>query len=201
MAMHVHEVHAAVIHAPLALLPAAAAVDLVAAAGDHDGLHKAGRKLWWMAVGAGAFAGVAGLAASQEIKANDRQTEDMMWLHGIGNTAILLAGVGMAVWRTFRRPSLPQALTGLAASGLAMYTAYLGGEMVYGQGVGVRAMPGLAPTGVAHSEPVLSARAPGMFLRDAVRGLGWLMRRTSRALTARQPVARRALRGSPQTTA
>lgn len=201
MAMHVHEVHAAVVHAPLALLPAAAAVDLVAATGDHGGLHKVGRKLWWMVVGAGAFAGMSGLAASQEIKADDRQTEDMLWLHGIGNTAILLAGVGMAVWRTFRRPSLPQALTGVAACGLAVYTAYLGGEMVYGQGVGVRAMPGLAPTGVARSEPVLSAPAPRMFLRDAVRGLGWLMRRTSRVLNARQPLARRALRGSPQTTA
>ena len=161
-------------------------------------LGSVGRKLWWMAVGAGAFAGMAGLAASQEIKADDDRSEDMMWLHGIGNTAILLAGVGMAVWRTFKRPSLPQALTGLAASGLAMYTAYLGGEMVYGQGIGVRAMPGLSSTGVAHSAPVLSRMAPRMFLRDALRGVGWLLGRTSRVLTGRQPLARRALRGSPE---
>ena len=122
----------------------------------------------------------------------------MMWVHGIANTAILVGGIGMALWRTFHRPTLPQALTGVGASLLATYTAYLGGEMVYGQGMGVRAMPSASATGVAYSEPVLSARAPGVFLRDAARGLAWLIRRSSRALTGRRPLYLSALRGSPQ---
>ena len=63
------------------------------------------------------------MAASQEIKAEDPHTEDMMWLHGIGNTAILLGALGVAAWRTGRRASLPQSIIGLAASGLSLFTA------------------------------------------------------------------------------
>ena len=179
MGMHVHELHAAAIHAPLVLLPAAAAVDLSAAiTGNRQG-DALGRKLWWLAVGAGALAGVAGLAASQEVKTDDHVTEDMMWLHGAANFTILLGGLGVALYRSFKRPSLPQALVGLSAVGLSFYTAYLGGEMVYGEGVGVRAVPEFAPSGIRRSPPVLSRSAPATFLRDAVAGLSWLVRRTA----------------------
>src|SRR5262245_29180493 len=108
MAMHVHELHAAAVHAPLVLMPAAAAVDLGAAVSKNRRRAALGRQLWWLAVGGAAVAGLAGLAASQEIKADDPASEDMLWLHGIGNFAILLGGVGMALWRTFRRPSATQ---------------------------------------------------------------------------------------------
>src|SRR5215471_19512999 len=114
MALHVHELHAAAVHAPLVLLPAAAAVDLGAAMSGSRPRAALGSRLWWWAVGGAAVAGVAGLAASQEIKADDPRTEDMLWLHGIGNFAILLGGVGMALWRTFRRPSVVQSAVGLA---------------------------------------------------------------------------------------
>ena len=59
-------------------------------------------------VGAGVLAGVTGLAASQEIKAEDPRSEDMMWLHGAANFAILLGATGLALWRTFRRPAPPR---------------------------------------------------------------------------------------------
>jgi uncharacterized membrane protein len=192
MAMRVHELHAAAVHAPLVLLPAAALVDLDAA--TRGGARRAalGRRLWWLGVGAAGLAGVAGLAASQEIKTDDPTSEDMMWLHGAGNVGILLSGAGMAIWRSFRRPSLGGALLGVGAAGLALYTAYLGGEMVYGRGVGVRALPRIAPTGVRRSPPVLSRAAPGAFARDAVAGLVWLFRRTARALLGRRPIDRNA---------
>ena len=190
MAMRVHELHASATHAPLALLPAAAAVDLVAAITGDRRKAALGRKLWWWGVGAGALAGVAGLAASQEIKAEDARSEDMMWLHGAANVTILLGATGIALWRSFRRPSVASAAVGLGACGLALYTAYLGGEMVYAHGVGVRSMPWIAPTGVRQSPSVLSASAPGTVLRDAVKGFAWLVRRTVRALAGRQPVNR-----------
>ena len=101
MAMHVHELHAASTHAPPAGSPAAVSGDRRKAA--------LGRKLWWWGVGAGALAGVAGLAASQEIKAEDARSEDMMWLHGAANFAIVLGATGIALWRTFRRPSVTAA--------------------------------------------------------------------------------------------
>lgn len=190
MGMHVHEVHAAAVHAPLVLLPAAAAVDLAAALNGkrtHDAL---GRKLWWLAVGAGGLAGLAGLAASQEVKTDEPQVDDMMWLHGAANFTIVLGGLGVALWRTFRRPNLMQAAIGIGASGLAMYTAYLGGEMVYGRGVGVRAMFAAAPSGVRRSPPLLSRSAPGTFFRDALAGFSWLVRRAGRSVTGTQPVQR-----------
>jgi uncharacterized membrane protein len=186
--MHIHELHAASTHAPLVLLPAAALVDLAATLSGDRRQAALGRKLWWLGVGAGALAGVAGLAASQEIKAEDPRSEDMMWLHGAANFAIVLGATGIALWRSFRRPSLGAAAAGLGACGVALYTAYLGGEMVYARGVGIRTMPWIAPTGVRRSPPVLSAAAPGMFLRDAVRGLAWLFRRTLRVLAGRHPV-------------
>ena len=106
MAMRVHELHAASTHAPLVLLPAAALVDLAAAVSGDRRQAALGRKLWWLGVGAGALAGVAGLAASQEIKAEDARSEDMMWLHGAANFMILLGATGIALWRTLRRPSV-----------------------------------------------------------------------------------------------
>jgi uncharacterized membrane protein len=190
MAMRVHELHAATVHAPLVVLPAAALVDLAAALSGDRRQAALGRKLWWLGVGAGAVAGVAGMAASQEIKAEDARNEDMMWLHGAANFAILLGATGIALWRSFRRPSIASSAIGLGACGVAVYTAYLGGEMVYGHGVGVRSMPWIAPTGVRESPSLLSASAPAVFLRDAVGGLRWLLRRTLRALSGRQPVSR-----------
>jgi len=190
MAMRVHELHAATVHAPLVVLPAAALLDLAAALSGDRRQAALGRKLWWLGVGAGAVAGVAGMAASQEIKAEDARNEDMMWLHGAANFAILLGATGIALWRSFRRPSVASSAIGLGACGVAVYTAYLGGEMVYGHGVGVRSMPWIAPTGVRESPSLLSASAPAVFLRDAVGGLRWLLRRTLRALSGRQPVSR-----------
>jgi uncharacterized membrane protein len=191
--MHVHELHAAAVHAPLVLLPSAAICDLVAVTTKRRDLDRLGRTLWWSTVGAGALAGVLGMAASQEVKADAPETEDKIWLHGIGNVAILVGGIGIALYRGARRPSLGQTLLGLAASGLAMYTAYLGGEIVYGHGAGVRAMSPIAPAGVKQSAPVLSAEAPRMLLRDAIRGLGWLLRRTARAVKAPETVEVQAL--------
>src|SRR3954468_9691262 len=190
MGMHVHELHAASTHAPLVVLPAAALVDLAASLTGDRGQAALGRKLGWLGVGGGALAGVAGLAASQEIKADEARSEDMMWLHGAANFTILLGATGVALWRTFRRPSVASAAIGLGACAAAMYTAYLGGEMVYAHGVGVRTMPWIAPTGIRKSPPVLSAAAPGTLVRDVGKGFAWLVRRTVRAFSGRQPVSR-----------
>jgi uncharacterized membrane protein len=191
--MHVHELHAAAVHAPLVLLPVAAAADLRAAITGRPAHAKMGRQLWWFGVGSGLLAGIAGMAASQEVKTDDKHTDDMMWLHGIANLGIVLGGLGIAAWRLSHRPTVLQSTIGLAAAGLSLYTAYLGGEMVYGKGVGVRAMPKIAPDGVRQSPPVLSAAAPGAFLRDAVQGAGWLVGRLATFLRGRRRLDKRSL--------
>ena len=195
MGMKLHELHPAMIHAPLVLLPAAAAVDMAAARTCRTSTERLGARLWWFGTGAGLLAGLAGMAASQEVKGGDKKVDDAMYLHGIGNLALVIAAAGMAIFRSRRDPSVGSATIGLAACGAAIYTAYLGGELVYGSGVGVKAMSEQARAGVQPGVPdVLSSEAPVRFLRDAVKGLGWLLSRTVDLLRGRQPFERGALR-------
>jgi uncharacterized membrane protein len=195
MSMRVHELHAAVIHAPLAILPTAAAVDLTAAITRARGYDRLGRTLWWVGAGSGLFAGLTGMAASQEVRTGDQRTTDMVWLHGIGNFVLVVGAFGIATWRSARRPSVLQASLGLAACAASLYTAYLGGEMVYGRGVGVKAMPDYTRGGVEQSPPLLSARAPLTFVRDAIAGLKWLFTRGRDAIAGREPLSRGAFIG------
>jgi uncharacterized membrane protein len=188
--MRVHELHAAAVHAPLALLPTAATIDLAAAITGNRSYARLGRSLWWISAGTGLFAGLAGAAASQEVRADDQRTSDMVWLHGMGNLALLIGAFGIATWRSLRGPSVAVSTLGLIACSASLYTAYLGGEMVYGHGVGVTAMPRYTHAGVEDSPPLLSRQAPRTFLRDAIAGLRWLFRRGSQAARGRQPVPR-----------
>ena len=61
-------------------------------------------------------------------------------------------------------------------------------------------MPRIAPAGVRHSPSVLSASAPGTFLRDAGRGLLWLLGRTAEMLQGKRRLSARALgrEGDPE---
>lgn len=197
MAMKLHELHPTMIHAPLVLLPAAAAVDLMAAQTWHPRTARLGARLWWWGTGAGLLAGLAGMAASQEVKGGDQEVDDAMYLHGIGNLGLVLAAAGMAIFRTRRRPSITSATIGLAACGAAIYTAYLGGELVYGSGVGVKAMSEKAKSGVQPGVPDLfSAEAPLRLLADAAKGLAWLLGRTVELLRGQKPLEKAALTGS-----
>jgi uncharacterized membrane protein len=188
--MRIHELHPSIVHAPLVLLPATAAVDLLAALRPFDRrLDRAGRRLWWGTAGGALLVGLTGMAASQEIELRDERARDMMFLHGIGNFGLVLSAFGVAAWRSRNRASLTSAVAGLLATAASVYTAYLGGELVYSYGAGVKALGGAA----SEAPPLFSARAPGRLARDAGRGLGWLLGRGGRALTGRQKVERSAL--------
>ncbi|BDG03831.1 DUF2231 domain-containing protein [Anaeromyxobacter oryzae] len=191
MAMRTHELHPSVIHMPLTLLPTAAIVDLAAASAPRFGrsIDRTGRTLWWAAAGSALFAGLAGMAASQEVETRSDHARDMMFLHGIGNFGLVLAAFGVASWRARNRASYTSALTGLVASGAAIYTAYLGGELVYAHGVGVKTLGGAA----AEAPALFSGQGVARLGRDAVKGLGWLLSRGARAVTGRERVSRAAL--------
>src|SRR4051812_7045389 len=105
----VHELHPAVIHLPLTLLPLAATVDLVAATRHDAELDTLGKTLWWAGAACGLFAGLAGAAASQEVRPPDRESEDRMFVHGVGNLIVLTGAFGLATWRLSRRASVPEA--------------------------------------------------------------------------------------------
>lgn len=182
MAMRTHELHPALVHYPLALLPAAAIVDALAAARPRSGgLDRAGRALWWATAGGGLLAGLAGMAASQEIELGSEHARDRLVVHGLGNLALVLSAFGVAAWRTRHRASAPVAGLGAAAALASQYTAYLGGRLVYGQGAGVQALGGFT----AEQPGLLSRAAPRALAADAARGLGWLLRRAGRVIARR----------------
>ncbi len=190
MPLRTHELHPSTVHAPLVLVPAAGIVDLLAASAPSDGtLDSMGRKLWWAAAGSGLFAGLAGMAASQEIELDDEHARDMMFLHGMGNLGLVLAAFGVAAWRSANRASLTSGIAGLAATAAAAYTAYLGGELVYSHGAGVMKLGGAA----AEAPALFSGRGLGRLGRDSMRGLRWLLTRGYRAVTGHEKVDRTAL--------
>jgi peptidoglycan/xylan/chitin deacetylase (PgdA/CDA1 family)/uncharacterized membrane protein len=183
MPMRTHELHPSVVHAPLALLPATALVDLLAAVRPLDRrLDRAGRRLWWITAGGALLVGLTGMAASQEVGPASRRARDVMFLHGIGNFGLVLAAFGVATWRTTHRASMTSAFAGVAASMASMYTAYLGGELVYTHGVGVKSLDASA----VEAPALLSSAAPGRLARDAGRGLAWLLSRGRRAAQGRE---------------
>lgn len=160
-------IHPAVIHFPIALLPTAVACDLV-------GLTEAGRRL-----GARGLAvilwSVAGLSAGLAKWAGEEAGESLLdlparaqgalakhsdWGHYtwwvVGSLAALR--VGLAWWerRGKTRAAWPfgaMTLLGLGGVGLMFYTADLGGALVYEHGVGVR------PASVGPKTPAVSRSA------------------------------------------
>ncbi|MFP2911189.1 DUF2231 domain-containing protein [Pyxidicoccus sp. 3LFB2] len=187
--MLLHELHPSVVHAPLALLPTAAVADLIAVTTGDQAWAKVARRVWVAGTLSGVFAGIAGLAASQEVRLESPRARDMTFLHGLGNSLVLLGAIGVTGFRLKREPTVTTAVLGLAACGLALYTASLGGKMVYELGVGINPMPEDAPQGTLKGPPLLSARAPVALVKDALLGVKWLASRARELLTGARPLA------------
>ena len=186
MEMRVHELHPMVIHAPLALLPSTVVVDMTASLTGDRKLDRAARVLWWSTAASGLMAGLAGMAASQEVKTEERHTKDMMFLHGLGNVVIVLGAFGVAAWRSSHRASLLSSLLGLGSFAFAAYTGWLGGEMVYTHGVGVKELTMKGEELDQLSPSLASRQAPARLLRDAVKGIGWLLGRARQVFSGRE---------------
>jgi uncharacterized membrane protein len=189
MKMLLHELHPAVVHAPLALLPTATVADVIAVASGDRAWAKVGRRLWVAGTLSALFSGLAGLAASQEVKLGEPRARDMVFLHGLGNACVTLGAVGVTLWRLGRPPSLGQSLLGLAANAVALYTATLGGKMVYELGVGINPMPTGAAVGTLTGPALLSREAPRALLRDAYLGARWLLGRARSLFSGAHPLA------------
>lgn len=194
MGMRVHELHPALIHAPLVLLPTAAVVDLLATTRKDPALARFGRGMWVAGTASGLMAGLAGMAASQEVDLARRESSDTVFLHGLVNVGIVVSALGVTLWRRDHAPGIGTALLGLVASGIGLYSAYLGGEAVYGQGVGIKALKE-QPRGRA-APPLFSREAPRVLLQDAIRGLGWLLRRGRQLLSGKDTLELRAFAGA-----
>ena len=153
--MQLHELHPALVHLPIALLPASLAAD---AAGMHD----AGRAGIALTAGSAALAAASGLIAQEEVE-TDEASHDLLATHRTLNLGVLGATVARAIHRAGReRPGGGYLALGLAAVGVTLYSAYLGGRMVYAHGVGVEPAGGLEPD---HAPPVEDASAGGLLRR------------------------------------
>jgi uncharacterized membrane protein len=145
MPMRVHEVHPALAHFPVALLPTAVAADLIGRLTNNDSLMDMGRQLMPVAAASVAATGIAGFAAQEAVKTSD-VSHDILVTHRTLNIGLLALSVGLAAIRSrSRRPSAGYLLAGLAGAALVTYSGYLGGRMVYAHGVGVGPADGVEP--------------------------------------------------------
>jgi uncharacterized membrane protein len=143
MALRLHEVHPSIVHFPLALLPASLLLDIAGAITGNKGLMKAGRFLMPMTAASGVIAGLAGLIAQQSVRADGR-AHDMLVTHRNLNMVLLGMTGTLAGMRMRReRPGWGYLAMGLAGFAAMNYSAYLGGKMVYLEGVGSEANRGV----------------------------------------------------------
>lgn len=168
MAMRLQEVHPSLVHFPLTLLPLAVGADAIGKFTNNKRLTWVGR--WGMAATAitGALAGLAGLVAQEEVNVSGR-TRDMLITHRNLNLASVAAISALAVRRAGEKePSIPYLVAGAALLGTVIYSAYIGGELVYRHGVGVEPAGGLWEGG----GPELKLKNTAKVMRSTGKGLG-----------------------------
>lgn len=165
MSMRLQEVHPALVHFPITLLPAALAADALGLATGSRTLMELGRRTIPLAAASAAVAGVFGLVAQQAVQLDD-ETTDLVITHRNLNLGAIALTAGMAVSRSrAEKPSLGYLAAGLAGLGTVMYSAYLGGHMVYEHGVGVQKAGGLNEEMAPHLVPESAGEATRLTAR------------------------------------
>jgi uncharacterized membrane protein len=172
MAIRTHEVHPAIVHFPITLLPVAIGADLLGRATNSETLREIGRWAMPLTAASAAVSAATGLVAQEEVRAEGR-AHDLLVTHRTMNLGFLGLSALMALWRWNRRePSGSYLALGLASIGAVSYSAYLGSKMVYEYGVGVDAAHGLKrPEGAPELTPGNLAEAARSSIEDVERGV------------------------------
>lgn len=169
MSMRLQEIHPALVHFPIALLPTSLAADALGRLTGSDALLEIGRRTMPLAAGSAVVAGIFGLVAQQTVELDD-DTTDMLITHRNINLGAIALTIAMASKRLRRkRPGLGYLAAGLAGLGAVTYSAYLGGHMVYEHGVGVSRAGGLNEAAAPKLLPETAGRATrltAMHVRD-----------------------------------
>ena len=156
MAIHLQEMHPALVHLPIALLPLAVGADMAGSVTGSDSVLSFGQTAICIAAAGAVASAVTGLIAGEEVNV-EGASQDMLITHRNLNFVATVVATGMAIWRVnHRKPSAAYLGIGAAGVGILAYTAYLGGRLVYGVGVGVEPAHG-----------VYRSDAPALTLRDA----------------------------------
>ena len=196
MAIRLQEMHPALVHLPIALLPLAVGADVVGSVTGNEPVLSFGQKaICIAAAGAVAYA-VTGLVAGEEVNV-EGALQDMLITHRNLNFIATVVASSMALWRvTHRKPSAAYLGVGAAGVGVLAYTAYLGGKLVYGVGVGVEPAHGVYRS----DAPALKSGQVGSFVKtagtDLFHGVQHLIREVAKGRLI--PTIMASLRKQPQ---
>jgi len=137
MAIRLQEMHPALVHFPIAFLPVAVGADAVGSLTDSRSAFSFGQIAICIAAVGAIGAAVTGLIAGEEVNV-EGASQDMLITHRNLNSIATVVASGMAIWRINQgKPSAAYFAFGAVGIGVLAYTAYLGGKLVYGVGVGV----------------------------------------------------------------
>ena len=102
-----------------------------------------GQKAICIAAAGAVASAVTGLIAGEEVNV-EGASQDMLITHRNLNFIATVVASGMALWRiNHRKPNAAYLGVGAAGVGVLAYTAYFGGKLVYGVGVGVEPAHGV----------------------------------------------------------
>ena len=167
MPVRLVEVHPALVHFPLALLPVAIGSDLAGRVTGRRDLYTVGRLCIAGAAASAALAGLFGFIAQEEVNA-EGEAREVLQTHRTLNVLALGAMTALAISRAaMRRPSPGYLLAGIVTMAGVAYSAYLGGRLVYALGVGVEKADGLYG-----EPPELTTEDAGRAVSTAARDLG-----------------------------
>ena len=143
MTIGLQQMHPALVHLPITLLPLAVGADLLGHVSGNERLLGFGRNAIELAALGALGAAVTGLVAGEEVNV-EGESRDMLMTHRNLNFVATVVATSMAVWRAGRRrPNAVYLGAGLAGVAVIAYTAYLGGKLVYDVGVGVEPAKGV----------------------------------------------------------
>ena len=163
MAIQLQEMHPALVHLPIALLPLAVGADVIGSMTDNESLLSFGQKAIGVAAVGGVASAVTGLIAGEEVNV-EGASEDMLITHRNLNFIATLVASGMALWRfNHKKPNAAYLGVGAVGVGVLAYTAYLGGKLVYNVGVGVEPAKGV----YRKDAPALKSGQIGSFAKTA----------------------------------
>lgn len=163
MAIGLQEMHPALVHFPIALLPLAVGADAIGSLSCSQSAFSFGQKAVCVAAVGAVAAAVTGLIAGEEVNV-EGPSQDALMTHRNMNFIATVAAVGMALWRVkHRKPNAAYLGVGAAGVGILAYTAYLGGKLVYHVGVGVEPAHGV----YRPDAPTLSTGQVGPFIKAA----------------------------------
>jgi len=167
MAIRLQQMHPALVHLPITLLPLAVGADAVGRATGNRSIMSFGQKAIAVAAVGAVGAAITGLIAGEEVNVKGA-SQAMLMTHRNLNFVATVVATCMALWRARHpKPSATYLGVGAAGIGVIAYTAYLGGRLVYDIGVGVEPAHGVYRT----DAPALKAGQVGAFFKTAATDL------------------------------